>query len=145
MVGISGWEIRKRNVIRPGEVWGPGQVMDDGCAGAEACLDAIKPRYDEARAAGKAVGLGLGLKNSGLGNGFREVSRAVVHFLPSPTRDGRDIEVRHGWTEMGQGVHTVALQVAARGARRRSEPHRGHRRHDPRSSASARPPARAAR
>ena len=23
------------------------------------------------------------------------------------------IEVRHGWTEMGQGVHTVALQVAA--------------------------------
>lgn len=29
-VGISGWEMRKRNVIRPGEVWGPGQIMDDG-------------------------------------------------------------------------------------------------------------------
>ena len=112
-VGITGWEIRKRNVIHPGEVWGPGQVMDDGCAGAEACLDAIKPRYDEARAAGKAVGLGLGLKNSGLGNGFREVSRAVVHFRAAPDENGRDIEVRHGWTEMGQGVHTVALQVAA--------------------------------
>ena len=112
-VGISGWEIRKRNVIHPGEVWGPGQVMDDGCAGAEACLDEIKPMYDAARAAGKAVGLGLGLKNSGLGNGFREVSRAVVHFLPVSDADGRDIEVRHGWTEMGQGVHTVALQVAA--------------------------------
>lgn len=113
MVGISGWEIRKRNVIHPGEIWGPGQVMDDGCAGAEECLDAIKPRYDEARAAGKAVGLGLGLKNSGLGNGFREVSRAVVHFRAAPDANGRDIEVRHGWTEMGQGVHTVALQVAA--------------------------------
>ena len=112
-VGITGWEIRKRNVIHPGEVWGPGQVMDDGCAGAEACLDAIKPKYDEARAAGKAVGLGLGLKNSGLGNGFREVSRAVVHFRAAPDENGRDIEVRHGWTEMGQGVHTVALQVAA--------------------------------
>ncbi|MCB1002371.1 MAG: molybdopterin-dependent oxidoreductase [Acidimicrobiales bacterium] len=107
-VGIDGWEIRKRNVIRPGEVWGPGQVMDDGCAGAEACLDAVKPLYDDARAQGRAVGLGLGLKNSGLGNGFREVSRAVVRFRA----DGR-VEVRHGWTEMGQGVHTVALQVAA--------------------------------
>ena len=106
-VGISGWEIRKRNVVHPGEVWGPGQIMDDGCAGAEMCLDRIKPAHDEAVAAGKAVGLGLGLKNSGLGNGFREVARAVVRF-----REDGFIEVRHGWTEMGQGVHTVALQVA---------------------------------
>ena len=47
-VGISGWEIRKRNVIRPGQVWGPGQVMDDGCLGAERCLDEIRPDYDRA-------------------------------------------------------------------------------------------------
>ncbi|MEI6401038.1 MAG: molybdopterin cofactor-binding domain-containing protein [Actinomycetota bacterium] len=111
--GISGWEIRKRNVIHPGEVWGPGQIMDDGCGGAEACLDEVKPIYDEARAAGYAVGLGLGLKNSGLGNGFREVCRAVVRFrLPEGDGPGT-VEVRHAWTEMGQGVHTVALQVAA--------------------------------
>jgi xanthine dehydrogenase molybdenum-binding subunit len=82
--------------------------MDDGAAGAEACLDAMQPIYEGAREAGHAVGIGLGLKNSGLGNGFREVSRAVVRFRG----DGR-VEVRHGWTEMGQGVHTVALQVAA--------------------------------
>ena len=106
-VGISGWDIRKRNVIHPGEVWGPGQIMDEGCLGAETCLDTIKTAYDEAVSAGKAVGLGLGLKNSGLGNGFREVTRAVVHF-----RADGVVEVRHGWTEMGQGVHTVALQVA---------------------------------
>jgi aldehyde oxidoreductase len=105
-VGISGWEIRKRNVIKPGQVWGPGQIMDDGCLGAERCLDEMKPHYDAARAAGRAVGVGLGLKNSGLGNGFKEVTRAVVRFRSDGT-----VEVRHGWTEMGQGVNTVALQV----------------------------------
>jgi xanthine dehydrogenase molybdenum-binding subunit len=106
-VGIDGWSIRRANVIMPGMVWGPGQIMDDGCLGASKCLDAIKPAYDAARASGKAIGLGLGLKNSGLGNGFKEVTRAVVHFK----HDGR-IEVRHGWTEMGQGINTVAQQVA---------------------------------
>ncbi len=106
-VGISGWEMRSRNVVEPGGVWGPGQVMDDGCLGARACLDAVRPAYDEAVAAGKAVGLGLGLKNSGLGNGFNEIAKAVVRF-----REDGKVEVRHCWTEMGQGVHTVALQVA---------------------------------
>jgi CO/xanthine dehydrogenase Mo-binding subunit len=88
-------------------VWGPGQIMDDGAAGVLACLETARPAYDAAVAAGKAVGLGLGLKNSGLGNGLVEVIPAVVRF----SEDG-DVEVRHCWTEMGQGVHTVALQVA---------------------------------
>ena len=92
-VGISGWEIRKRNVITPGAEWGPGQLMDDGCLGAEACLDAVKPVLDRYAAEGKAVGLGLGLKNSGLGNGAKEVAKAVVRF------DGEGgVEVRHCWT-----------------------------------------------
>jgi xanthine dehydrogenase molybdenum-binding subunit len=105
--GITGIEIRRRNAIRPGCVWGPGQVMDDGCAGVLACIEAVTPAYDAAVAAGKAVGLGVGLKNSGLGNGFLEIIRAIVRF------DERgDVEVRHCWTEMGQGIHTVALQVA---------------------------------
>lgn len=107
-VGISGWEMRSRNAIEPGSVWGPGQIMDEGSVGVRQCLDAVKDAYDAARAAGKAVGLGLGLKNSGLGNGFLEIAKAVVRF----EEDG-SVEVRHCWTEMGQGVHTVALQVAA--------------------------------
>ncbi len=106
-VGVSGWEMRSRNLVAPGVVWGPGQIMDDGCLGARACLDAVRPAYDAAVAAGRAVGLGVGLKNSGLGNGFKEIARAVVRF-----REDDIVEVRHCWTEMGQGVHTVALQVA---------------------------------
>jgi len=105
--GITGWEIRDRNVVSPGSVWGPGQVMDDGCLGARACLNEVRGAYEAAMASGRPVGLGLGLKNSGLGNGLKEVAKAVVRF----TDEGR-VEVRHCWTEMGQGIHTVALQVA---------------------------------
>jgi len=107
MVGISGWEMRRRNVVTPGAIWGAGQIMDDGCKGALICLDTIKPHYDQARSEGKAVGLGLGIKNSGLGNGFKEWAKAVIRFEADGT-----VEVRHCWTEMGQGIHTVALQVA---------------------------------
>ena len=106
-VGINGWEIRSRNVVDPGDVWGPGQIMDDGCLGARACLNAVKESYDAAVKSGLPVGVGLGLKNSGLGNGFDELAKAVVRF-----REDGMVEVRHCWTEMGQGVHNVALQVA---------------------------------
>ena len=51
--------------------------------------------------------MGLGLKNAGLGNGLVEVAKAVVRF----EADGA-VEVRHCWTDMGQGVDTVARQVA---------------------------------
>ena len=60
-VGISGWEIRKRNVITPGAVWGPGQIMDDGCLGAEAL-----PRRDQA---GLRRGASPPARPSGSGSG----------------------------------------------------------------------------
>jgi len=106
-IGLDPWEMRYRNAVTPGVVWGPGQIMDDGSLGARQCLEAIKPAYEQAIKDGKAAGLGFGLKNSGLGNGFVEIIKAVVRF----SSEG-DLEIRHCWTEMGQGVHTVALQVA---------------------------------
>ena len=105
-VGLDAWEFRARNAVAPGDVWGPGQIMDDGCLGARACLDAVKPAWEAARREGKAVGIGLGMKNSGLGNGFLEIAKATVRLDPDDT-----VEVRHCWTEMGQGVHSVAIAV----------------------------------
>jgi aldehyde oxidoreductase len=108
LAGVSGWDIRARNVAVPGSVWGPGQIMDDGVRGITECLEAVRPHYEQAVASGKAVGIGAAIKNSGLGNGFKEIAKAVVRFNSDGT-----VDVRHAWTEMGQGVHTVALQIAA--------------------------------
>ena len=139
-VGISGWEMRRRNVIRPGEVWGPGQVMDDGCDGVLACLEAVRDDVEAAVAAGKAVGVGLGLKNSGLGNGFKEVIRAVVHFHDDG--DGRraallDRDGPGGAHDRGAGRGRGA------GGRPGARPRPG--RHHSRARRAARPPAAAGR
>jgi xanthine dehydrogenase molybdenum-binding subunit len=54
------------------------------------------------------VGIGCGLKNSGIGNGA--IERGKVRMVVR--RDGR-VELHLGFTEMGQGLHTVAAQCAA--------------------------------
>ena len=43
-----------------------------------------------------------------------EVAAKQLDDLPTLLENSSDgtVEVRHGWTEMGQGVHTVAMQVA---------------------------------
>ena len=72
----------------------PLKILDEGAAdlGLGPALGRVGDALSEAHR------LGLGLKNSGLGNGFKEVAKATVRF----TDYGR-VEVRHCWTEMGQG------------------------------------------
>ncbi len=113
----------------PATMWGPGQIMDDGCLGARELprRDAGPPTTRPSPPARRSA-LGLGLKNSGLGNGFVEVAKAVVRF----DEDGT-VEVRHCWTEMGQGVAHRRPAGGGRGARRRPRPRPGRRRHHPRA------------
>ena len=66
--------MRWRNIVRVGDLTTTGQMLEKS-VGAEKTLLAVKPAYDAARAAGRAVGIACGVKNSGLGNGAIEFGK----------------------------------------------------------------------
>ncbi|MBI5497105.1 MAG: selenium-dependent xanthine dehydrogenase [Deltaproteobacteria bacterium] len=105
-VGIDGWEIRDRNVVVVGDVFSTGQVLEKS-VGIRQTLHAVKDAYYAAKKAGKAVGIGCGIKNSGIGNGVAEWGkcRLVVE------EDGT-VSLYNGYTEMGQGLLTILIQCA---------------------------------
>ena len=105
-VGIDGWEMRWRNAVEVGDTFTTGQVYEKS-VGLKQTLQAVKAEYRAARRAGRAVGIGCGIKNSGIGNGAAEYgkSRLVVE------RDGT-VSLYNGYTEMGQGLLTVLVQCA---------------------------------
>ncbi len=105
-VGLDGWEVRWRNACASGDRFATGQVLGPG-VGLKATLLAVRDAYRQARAAGRAVGLACGVKNTGVGNGLRECGKAILR----PEVDGT-VTLFHSWTEMGQGVHTALRQIA---------------------------------
>jgi xanthine dehydrogenase molybdenum-binding subunit len=105
-LGMDGWEFRMRNAVDVGDQFCTGQVLGPG-VGIKACLEAVKPAWDEAKAAGKAVGISGGVKNTGVGNGLEEFGKAILR----PEADGT-VTLWHSWTEMGQGANTVLGQIA---------------------------------
>jgi xanthine dehydrogenase molybdenum-binding subunit len=106
MAGLDAWEMRWRNAVETGDRFGTGQRLGPG-VGVKKTLQAVKAIYDEAKGAGKAVGVACAVKNTGVGNGIPEFGKAVIRA----EEDG-GVTVFHQWTEMGQGVHTVLQQVA---------------------------------
>ncbi len=101
--GFDPWQFRWDNALVEGSMTATGQVLTAG-VGVRATLEAVKADYD--RAAVK--GLACGIKNCGVGNGMTDGCRVMVEIA-----DADRVVVHHGWTEMGQGVHTVAVQVVA--------------------------------
>jgi xanthine dehydrogenase molybdenum-binding subunit len=102
-VGIDGYDIRDRNILEPGDYFTTGQRMDESC-GIRQTLEAVRDRYKGARHAGIACGI----KNTGIGNGMADIGRVLVRVL-----SGERLEIRTGYTEMGQGLHTILRQVVA--------------------------------
>jgi len=99
--GFDRWQFRWDNAITEGRMTATGQVIEGG-AGLRATLEAVKEEFYAARTAG----LACGIKNTGIGNGVNDAALVRISIL-APGR----VLIDHGWTEMGQGVHTVALQA----------------------------------
>ena len=101
--GFDPWQFRYDNAITKGCMTTTGHVMEDE-VGLRDCLDAVYDAYRKAPYAG----LACAIKNCGIGNGIEEISDVRIRVL-----SGNQIEICHGWTEMGQGIHTVAGQMLA--------------------------------
>ena len=98
--GFDRWQFRYDNALTDGKMTATGQILDGG-VGIRDTLLAVKTAY---RAAPYA-GLACGLKNTGIGNGMPDGAKVRV-TIAAPDK----VVVDHGWTEMGQGVHTMAIQ-----------------------------------
>jgi selenium-dependent xanthine dehydrogenase len=102
LTGLDGWEIRWRNAVEEGDIFGTGQRLGPG-VGLKKTLLAVRDAYRSAPFAG----VGCAVKNTGVGNGLAEFGKVVLR----PEADG-SVTLYHSWTEMGQGVHTVLMQIA---------------------------------
>ena len=109
-VGISPWEIRMRNAIRPGKVLPNGQITGPE-TGLVETLEAVKPYYDEAVRAGDPAGLACAMKNSGVGVGLPDWGRAKLIV-----EDDGKVHIYSGASCIGQGLGTVLTQMVVTNA-----------------------------
>ena len=100
IVGITPWEIRYRNAIRPGQVLPNGQIVDDS-TGLVETLEAVKPYYDKA----KYAGIACAMKNAGVGVGIPDTGRVRL-----VVQDGK-LHILAGASCIGQGLGTVLTQM----------------------------------
>jgi selenium-dependent xanthine dehydrogenase len=109
MVGLSPWEIRYRNAIRPGQILPNGQRAE-GDVEMAACLEKVKEVYETAQKAGKTVGIACALKNAGVGVGHPDVGRCILSV------EEGIVHIRTSAACIGQGLATVTTQIACQTA-----------------------------
>lgn len=99
--GFDRWQFRYDNALTDGNMISTGQVLEGG-VGIRETLLAVKNQFYTA----KYTGLACGLKNTGIGNGMTDAASVRI------TIEAEDrVVIDHGWTEMGQGVNTIAIQT----------------------------------
>jgi aldehyde oxidoreductase len=99
--GFDRWDIRYKNALDKGLKTTSGHMLRKE-VGLKKTLELVKKDYDS----GKVTGLACAIKNCGIGNGVPELSEARIEILAD-----EQIKLYHGWSEMGQGIDTVAQQM----------------------------------
>jgi xanthine dehydrogenase molybdenum-binding subunit len=98
--GFDRWQFRYDNALTEGSMTATGQLVNRG-AGVRETLLAVKDVFQNA----KYAGIACGMKNTGIGNGMRDEGKVKIEIV-SPSK----VILHHGWTDMGQGVDTMAVQ-----------------------------------
>lgn len=108
-LGMDSADLRRKNILKEGERNAQGQITRS--MGAEECLDRAlgwlewnKPPKPIARPWKRGKGIALANKYTAA------ATTSCIHVKVHPDNI---LEVRHGVDEMGQGINTVAAQVAA--------------------------------
>lgn len=100
MAGLSPWEMRYKNAIRPGQVLPNGQIADPNCAIVE-CLEAVKAVYE----ANPYAGIACAFKNSGTGVGLKDIGRCLLSIEKGL------VHIRTSAACMGQGIATMCTHM----------------------------------
>lgn len=100
MAGLTPFEIRYRNALRPGNILPNGQIADDTTALVET-LDAVRDIYER----NPKAGIACALKNSGLGVGVPDTGRCRI-----TVKEGT-VHVTSSAACIGQGMGTVQVQM----------------------------------
>ncbi|MBP8041175.1 MAG: selenium-dependent xanthine dehydrogenase [Bacteroidales bacterium] len=95
------WQFRYDNALEEGKMTATGQILEQG-VGVKATLEAVKKAFYES----KNAGLACGIKNCGVGNGMIDFSHARIEI-----KSENEVVVKHGWTDMGQGICNVVIQI----------------------------------
>lgn len=95
------WQFRYDNALDAGRETVTGQVLKGGVGLRETLLAVMDVFQRSAHA-----GIACAIKNTGIGNGVSDIGRAKI-VVESENK----VVIFHGWSEMGQGVHTMALQT----------------------------------
>ena len=115
--GMDALEFRLNNAIRAGDATATRQVIA-ASAGLTQCLEAVRPRWQEWRAAAETHNRAGGVTRRGVGIGCMWYGCGNTSISnPSTMRIGISREGRvtlyNGAVDIGQGANTVMVQIAA--------------------------------